>query len=122
MKLSKEQFRQYILSEIKKIATKEGWLEDENIASESEVIAEQEHVCDCGCDGECSRKSHSDKKSAEKDFEEVIPEAEEKEIEAKEELIKEEEKSQPEDAKNLAEEVKRMKQLLDFRSPLLGEK
>jgi len=44
------------------------------------------------------------------------------EVEPNKEHIVEESKKETKEAKTLVEELKRMKQLLDFRNPLLGEK
>lgn len=82
MKFNKEDFRKFVLSEVKKIAAKEGWIKEETINNVDKLK-----------------------------FENIVP---------KEQFIKDS-KEETKKVKKLAEELKRMKQLLDFRNPLLGE-
>ena len=82
MKFSKKQLQEHILSEVNKIALKEGWIQEVNIIN--------------------------------------IPAVDIKFEDANTVTINEEvEKIELKEVKLLAEEVKRMKDLVDFRSPLL---
>lgn len=82
MKFSKKQLQEHILSEVNKIALKEGWIQESNVIN--------------------------------------IPAVDIKFEDANTVAINEEvEKIELKEVKLLAEEVKRMKDLVDFRSPLL---
>lgn len=81
MKFNKKQLEEYILSEVKKIADKEGW----------------------------TKKPTADRKMADSSI--VFEDANT--------INEEAEKVELQEVKMLAEEVKRMKDLVDFRSPLL---
>lgn len=89
MKLTQEQFKQFILAEVKKIALEEGW-----IATDSLVVSE-------------GVKSNEEAPIV---TEEVTTEQE----------IVEEPKIEIAEVKRLAEEFSRMKELVDFRRPLLS--
>lgn len=91
MKLTKEQFKQFILDEVKKIAIEEGWIAG---SAESTVVTE------------------SEKQASE------LPVIKEEVIVAKETI--EEPKIEIAEVKRLAEEFSRMKELVDFRRPLLS--
>ncbi len=136
MKLNKEQFKEFIISEIKKVATEEGWFEEgEKETCNCNHVHESKdslNECGCGC-SECDNQESSSEEEtintpSEEDFEEVIPENKKKKEEVVSEEKKEEEEADeestdanPKTAQVLSEELERMKHLLDFRSPLLGE-
>jgi hypothetical protein len=82
MKLTKQQFKKFILNEVKKIALVEGWSED---IEKAENATKTEN------------------------------------INVALEPTKEEPKVELEEVKKLTEEFKRMKELIDFRSPLLRD-
>lgn len=90
MTLSKQQLKDFILSEVKKIITA-----DENLNLPDNKII-QEATADLNIE------------NLNEEFETVLPATEEKN---ESEIIG--------DVKKLSEEFKRMKQLVDFRSPLL---
>lgn len=108
MKLSKKQFKEYILQEVKKLALKEGILLKENnvdVVNEpaKDIInneAKKEEVA--------SLKP----KTISEEFETVIPVPDDNQTEPKFDV---------KDVKKLNEEFKRMKQLIDFRNPLLNK-
>lgn len=79
MKLTNEQFKQFVLSEAKKIATEEGWIVNTTNRLEKKELFENSNI-------------------------NINTEADKVELG---------------EVKMLAEEVKRMKELVDFRSPLL---
>ncbi len=111
MKLTKEEFKQYILSEVKKMAQEEGWLSEDSI--QSTPVLEKNSIQDI----------------VKEDVDAQIPEEEilnisENTNQSAEKLIKEEfapvePMATPSEVKQLSEEFKRWKQLVDFRSPLL---
>jgi len=83
MILNKNQFKELLKQEVKKIALQEGWIKQET----KELTLE--------------------------DFDTITPKSSE---------VTQEDLQETKVAIKLAEEFKRMKQLLDFRNPLLGEK
>ncbi len=98
MKLTKEQFKLYILSEVKKLGQAEGWLprdETPKIAIDSAPVENTTVL--------------SENSIIAKDTETIISETPA--------II--DEKITVSDVKKLNEEFKRMKHLVDFRSPLL---
>ncbi len=116
MKLTKEEFRQYILSEVKKMAQEEGWL-PENFIQNSTLESVETPITDVVTEDVITSTTNSElqeevltiaesannsvTKLLKEEFEPVAPSAEIVEI------------------KQLNEEFKRWKQLVDFRSPLL---
>lgn len=97
MRLTKVQFQEYIFSKVKKIAMEEGWLP----AAEVNLIKEEPTI-------EETLSITNDKAPIE-----ILTEKEFEKVSAPNESVT------SKDVKKLTEEFKRMKQLVDFRSPLL---
>lgn len=94
MKLSSKEFKNYIESEVKKIALNEGWGIDLNLISENTV-----------------------KSLNENEFEIINP----SDWTKPEEKIEESSKIDIERVNFLNEELKRMRELVDFRNPFFGK-
>ena len=113
MKITKEEFKKMIISEVKEIAKQEGWINEFNSINE----------CNCGC-GECSTK---ETENGEETTTKVIaislesPEAFEM-VEPKEITEPLSESVRPQEVKKLAVELSRMQELLGLKNPLLGVK
>lgn len=101
MKLTKTEFKKYIVKEVEKIALEEGW-----ILKKEEIVEEGCSNNNCKCKKENIKESNNIQLK-EEDFEDVIPPSEL------------EENTTPKDAKLLSEELGRMKELLGFNNPLL---
>lgn len=115
MKLTQAEFKQYIISEVKKIGHAEGWLAPDSNSEpvNNTVIEESKETVE-------TTESVQENNEKQKDVV-LISES----IEKLDKILKNDEPwvgkqdTTPMDVKKLNEEFKRMKQLVDFRSPLL---
>lgn len=104
MKLTKQQFREFILNEVKKMVANEGHNQSDEMSEKTAgtIVNRIEH----------NKKDDETKKT----ISETIVEPK---LEIQLDTAKEEPKVELEEVKRLTEEFKRMKELIDFRSPLL---